>query len=72
VTASALRGVVQIARRDAGKLPAINFGSWPGLGFPGDRRKLTLAGRALAPKVIVLAQRRTHTGGQEPKFTSDR
>jgi len=37
---------------------------WPGPGFPGGLRKLTLAGTAIWPKVIFLAPPRTHTGGQ--------
>jgi len=39
--------------------------SWPGPGFPGGRRKLTLAGRTIAPIVTFLAPPRTHTGGQK-------
>ena len=42
----------------------MNAGKWPGSGFPGGRRKLTLPGRAIEPKVSLLAPPRTHTGGQ--------
>ena len=49
----------------AGVLYAEKVCSWPGPGFPGGRRKLTLAGRTIAPKVSFLAPPRTHTGGQE-------
>ena len=42
-----------------------NGRNWPGPGFPGGRRKLTLTGRAIAPKVSFLAPPRTHTDGQE-------
>ena len=41
-----------------------NFRNWPGPGFPRGLRKLTLAGRAVAPKVSFLAPPRTHAGGQ--------
>lgn len=44
--------------------------SWPGPGFPGGHPKQTLAGWAVALKVIFLAPRRIHTGGQ--LRTSDR
>ena len=40
-------------------------------GFPGDRRKLTLAGRAIAPKVSFLPPPLTHTGVQEPTVATD-
>ena len=43
---------------------------WPGPGFPGGHPKQTLAGWAVALKVIFLAPRRIHTGGQ--LRTSDR
>jgi hypothetical protein len=36
---------------------------WPRPGFTRDRRKLTLAGRAIGPQVSFLAPPRTHTGG---------
>ncbi len=42
--------------------------SWPGPGLLCGRRKLTLAGRAVAPKVIFLARPRIHTTGQEQTF----
>ena len=37
---------------------------------PGGRRKLTLAGRAMAPKVSFRAPPRTHTGGQLQSVTT--
>ena len=43
---------------------------WPGPGFRGGRRKLTLASRAIASIVNFLAPPRTHTGRQLP--SSDR
>jgi hypothetical protein len=45
---------------------------WSGPGFPGDRRKLTLAGRAIAPKVSFPAPPRTHTGGHDLPVTNGR
>lgn len=39
------------------KLPVVADGKWPGPGFPGGRRKLTLAGRAIAPRVSFRLQR---------------
>lgn len=47
------------------QLARSNVGRWPGPGFPGGRRKLTLAGSAVALKVSFLAGPRTDTGGQE-------
>jgi hypothetical protein len=40
--------------------------SWPGPGFPRSRRKLTLIGRAIAPKVSFLARPRTQHWRQLP------
>jgi hypothetical protein len=59
------------ARRLTAEAISLCGGSWPGPGFPGDRRKLTLAGGAIAPTVRFLAPPRTHTGGQEPSLTID-
>lgn len=42
----------------------MNVRSWPGPGFPGVCRKLTLAGMAAAPKISFQAPPRTHAGGQ--------
>jgi hypothetical protein len=39
--------------------------AWPGPGFPGNRRKLTLASREIEPKVSFLPPSRTHTCGHE-------
>ena len=38
---------------------------WPRPGFPGARRKLSMPGRAIAPKVRFVAPARTHTGGHK-------
>jgi hypothetical protein len=40
---------------------------WPGPGLAGGHRKLTLAGRAIALKVSLLAPPRTHTGGHRSR-----
>ena len=42
------------------KLPGADGTSWPGPGFPGGCRQLTLAGRAILSKVSFLALPRTH------------
>jgi hypothetical protein len=44
----------------------MNARQWPVPGFSGCRRKLTLAGNAIAPKVSFLAPPRTHNGGHLP------
>ena len=41
---------------------------WPRPGFLGGRRKLTLAGRAIAPKASFLAPPPAHTVGHKPSF----
>jgi hypothetical protein len=50
---------------EAAKLTIANGRNWPGPGFLGDRSKLTLAGRAIAPKVSFPPSPRTHTGSQK-------
>ncbi|WP_158289068.1 hypothetical protein [Rubrivivax albus] len=64
-----------LARRrtiSLGQLPSpAGDGNWPGPGFPGDRRKLTLAGGAIALKVNFLPPPRTHTDGQERAVAND-
>jgi hypothetical protein len=45
---------------------------WPGPGFRGGRRKLTLADKSIAPKVSSLTRRRAHTAGQERVLATDR
>ena len=52
-----------LTRSDASNPPLANVCKCPGPGLPGDRRKLTLAGRAIAPKVSFLPPPRTHTDG---------
>ena len=44
--------------------------NWPGPGFPGDRRKLTMPGRAIAPKVRFVAPARTHTDGHQQSLVN--
>jgi hypothetical protein len=44
--------------------------SWPVPGSPRGRRKLTLAGGAIAPKVGFLALPRTHTPGHQLTVTT--
>ena len=46
--------------------PLLSACSWPGPGFHLDRRKLIVAGKAIAPKVRFLAPPRTPTDGHEP------
>jgi len=43
-----------------------------GPGSPGYRRKLTLAGRAIAPEVGFLAPPRTHTGSHDRALAEGR
>ena len=44
--------------------------AWPGPGFPWGRRKLTLPGQAIEPKVSSLARPRIHSDGQLLSFAS--
>jgi hypothetical protein len=48
----------------------VYVGSWPGPGFHGRCRKLTLAGKAIAAEVSFLAPPPTHTGGQKRSVAS--
>ena len=50
-----------LARRTFG---CLDDRKWPGPGSPRERRKLTLVGGAIAPKVGFLAPPRTHADGQ--------
>ena len=54
------------------KPPFTNDWCWPGPGFPWGRRKLTLPGQAIEPKVSSLARPRIHSPGHKEPFANDR
>jgi hypothetical protein len=68
--APAVRIVLKFDLEDAVDRDRARLISWPRPVFPRGRRKLTLAGRTIAPKVSFLAPLRPHTGGHALTVTT--
>ena len=68
--AIATRGPAPLIHVEGLLFPSPTDCLWPIPGLPGPLRNLTMAGRARASKVSLLARRRTHAPGQERTLTN--